>query len=963
MNRSPNPDYNTYYGPSKIYRNMLSSINKNKTQKNRCLLVNARSIVNKISEINLALIYFKLDLMIITETWLKDDIDIQGLLLIDNYKIYNINRQGLKKGGGCAFIYKKELNFECTFSKSCFNCEILVLNPKSNKNLKIISLYRPPNTSIENTKKTFKKISEHITSNTVLVGDFNIGPKDIMWSNGNPKPHNLLGATFIEFFHKFGFLLKTPAPTRNQSWLDLCLTNNEGLITNCTIHEDLITSDHEGTFFSMEFSRSTVEKPNKYFRKYELPEIFSFNAYLSSTPNLLLQGFSLEDKYNIFLQKTIECQNRAIPLYTKRDHIPRYPTALKSSIMEKRCLWRLLKIDKEKHRQNYDSICLHIRIQTNKFKVQQEQKFLQKGNMNLYKYVRKHLKPPQDIPVLLYGNKIVYDDASKCNIFAELFSSHFTNFKILQSDLPKIDFNHQEILDLDLSTITVENLLKNLPDKDGTSPDDISYRFLKKCHISLTPFITELFRLSLDSGKIPIIWKHSIVIPLFKKGDKKDPANYRPISLTCSLCRVLERLIAEKISDFLIENNILSEHQFGFMKKRSTKTQLISVLEDWYNALSGKYNIDCVYIDLKRAFDVIPHDLLLYKLYAIGIRGKLHSWISDFLTDRTFQVKIGNNFSSKFYAKSGVPQGSVLGPLLFIIYINDLPNAISNDVKIKLFADDNKLYNIHKTKNERKKMITALDDFANWCSTWKVEISVQKSFILYLGKNNPKDQYKLGDNVLGSVDTIRDLGILINNELKFHEHISKITRSAYLRMRIFFRFIKSRRVKTWVHIYKSYIRPLLEYAPEIWSPNTKSEILRVEKCQKYFTRIALKKCRLPNLPYEERLKLFELPTLEQRRIIFDLVLAFKIINNHTHLDRDKYFRESRVKNSIPFQRMVNKRSLYRYSFSNRVVNHWNKLDKEIISLKSTDTFRQKITEKILSENMCCSSGAYDILSL
>lgn len=202
------------------------------------------------------------------------------------------------------------------------------------------------------------------------------------------------------------------------------------------------------------------------------------------------------------------------------------------------------------------------------------------------KYISKFMKPKEEIPHLLKNQLLVIDNPTKAEMFAEHFSKIFNKENPTRQQ--SIAFSKNQISDIQFSMIEILQMLKTLPDKDGTSPDNISYRFLKKCHQSIAVELTDMFRISLDSGKLPKIWKKSIIIPIFKKGDRTNINNYRPISLTCSTCRVFERIIAKNITEFLLKYNLLSEHQFGFIQKRSTNTQLITTLEDWFDAITEK---------------------------------------------------------------------------------------------------------------------------------------------------------------------------------------------------------------------------------------------------------------------------------------------------------------------------------------------------------------------------------------
>ena len=912
-------------------------------------LINIRSIRNKKDEISLVLDSENFDLLLITETWLRPDetLDFLNIHILEKYNYIVINRSK-KIGGGCAALIKKEVPFLLKSKCSKFNSEILHFQLSNSKLLNYILVYRPPDTTISQTKKLFKYLETLSTYNCVFIGDFNFGTKDINLINITPYPKSNFGELFIDFFNRNSLFSITPGPTRNQAWLDLCLTNKPEIFSNVICKGSLFSSDHETIIFDFHFPEIKKEKNLIKYRKYILPQIKLLNIYLSSNiTNLLISNFHLEDKYNCLITNIIKAFDIFIPenIITKNDKVYKYPPHLKASIKEKAKLNRLCKIN-ENYKDLYKSITLHIKIQTRNFFASEQNKIFQKNPNNIFKYINKHKTVNNIIPSIVYQNTLINKSEDKVDIFSSLFKKNFSNnTRSINLDFLENESDTQtKLTNIEFNIIDVVETIKKLPNKAGTSPDGINYKMLKSSINVISPHILELFRISLDSGKIPSIWKKSIIIPLFKKGEKSNPENYRPISLTCCTCRVMEKILTKYIVHFLTVNNLLSQEQFGFIKNRSTTTQFISTLEDWHDAIFKKKNIDCIFIDFQKAFDSVPHDLLLKKLFKIGIQGKLIRWIYNFLTNRTFQVNIGQNYSKSNNITSGVPQGSVLGPLLFLIYINDLPTVIPKNVHIKLFADDVKIYNVYNTKAERQQLKLALKNIEEWSRRWKINIATNKTFIIHIGKNNPKDQYKINDNIICEVQSIRDLGIIIDNKLKFTEHISKIVRNTYMRMNLLFKIIKSKSTKTWLTLYKSYIRPLLEYAPEAWNPLQISEIKKLEKCQKYFTKIMLKKCRLPNIPYENRLEYLKIPTLETRRKIFDLVLMYKIINGYTHLNTESFFTKNQKRTRFSQYKIKSKFQNFNSSksFINRTTKMWNVLDNETLKANSPYNFKNKL---------------------
>ena len=366
-------------------------------------------------------------------------------------------------------------------------------------------------------------------------------------------------------------------------------------------------------------------------------------------------------------------------------------------------------------------------------------------------------------------------------------------------------------LDICLDEGSVEKALARLQSDKSPGPDGVHPMLLKECAKFLANPLSKIFKKSLDSGTIPQDWKQADIAPIFKKGNRTDAANYRPVSLTSVVCKVMESLIKQQLVRHLESNNMISKHQHGFRKGRSCLTNLLETFEEWTTALDEGHGIDVVYLDYRKAFDTVPHKRLVEKLKLFGIAGATLKWIEDFLQGRTTRVIVRNNSSKWLKVLSGVPQGSVLGPLLFLIFINDLPDWIS--CSVKLFADDTKVWKIIDSVDDQKVLQKDLDNMMAWSRIWLLWFNPEKCKIMHIG-HSLNTVYHLGETerqILIVSKEEKDLGITVTNDLKSAVQCSKAAAKARSIAGLIRRNFRRLEKPEFLALYKAYIRPHMEF--------------------------------------------------------------------------------------------------------------------------------------------------------
>ncbi|MCG8078128.1 MAG: reverse transcriptase family protein, partial [Candidatus Thiodiazotropha taylori] len=370
----------------------------------------------------------------------------------------------------------------------------------------------------------------------------------------------------------------------------------------------------------------------------------------------------------------------------------------------------------------------------------------------LYSLVKGKRCDSSGVSPLKSGGLTHSDPATKATILNSQFSSVFTQEDT--TNIPSLGNSpYPAMHNFSIGIEGVRKLLADLDSHKSTGPDNIPTRFLKEYADDLAPALTLIFSASVSQGEVPKDWRDANVTPIFKKGDHSDPANYRPISLTSVCSKLIEHILHSQIMTHLDSHRILTDQQHGFRKRRSTESQLILTLHDLAKGLDEGEQIDAILLDFSKAFDKVPHERLASKLEHYGIRGNLLLWIKSFLAHRTQQVLVEGRSSDTAPVTSGVPQGSVIGPLLFLLYINDLPLQATSTTR--LFADDSLLYRKIRSTQDAQALQDDLDRLQKWEEDWLMSFNPSKCEVVRITrKRNPfKTTYQAYNTYIGDMVT------------------------------------------------------------------------------------------------------------------------------------------------------------------------------------------------------------------
>ena len=618
-------------------------------------------------------------------------------------------------------------------------------------------------------------------------------------------------------------------------------------------------------------------------------------------------------------------------------------------IMLKQTMWRVYRrTRKEEDYAKYKEALNAATTEIRQSKRSYEQKLacnIKNDSKSFYAYVRSKQNVQDKVgPLEDSAGNIISQGILMAEDLNGYFSSVFTKEDI--SSLPVADAKFQGAKSdyLGPLVVTPELVAKKIKAmKDNKSPgvDGIPPKLLMETVEQISIPLARIFNLSLKEGVVPFEWKEANIIPLFKKGSRNKSENYRPVSLTSVICKLLERLIKDHMVDFLVKHKLLNSSQHGFLKARSCLTNMLCFLEEITKWIDVGSPVDIIYLDFQKAFDKVPHQRLLLKLKAHGIGDSITDWIEQWLTDRRQRVVVDGEVSTWKSVLSGVPQGSVLGPILFLIYINDLDDSITSNV-LK-FADDTKLFRKVNTDGDKQHLQNDLDRLVKWSEKWQMLFNFGKCKCLHTGHGNLNVNYKMGDTVLGTTVKEKDLGVTISADMKVSEQCGIAASKGNQILGLIRRNITYKGKKLIIPLYKAIVRPHLEYCIQAWRPYRKKDIDTLERIQRRATKMIPE---LRDLSYEERLKECGLTTLETRRLRGDQIEVFKILNGYENIDRNMFFslkKDSRTRgHEVKLVKDQCRLDIRKHSFSQRTINEWNKLSTDCVTASSVNMFKNKV---------------------
>jgi len=892
------------------------------------------------------------DVVAVAESWTNKNI-LDSEISVPGYSLFRRDRSVDREGGGVLLYVRSVLQPAEFVPDSNFPeqvwCRIL---DSAGEDFYIGVCYRTPTDSIfgsgnhdtlRDLINTFGESNKHF----VLMGDFNYSFKK--W------PSDCVADVLTEEARKFvdclddNFLTQhVTFPTRKNAILDLVITDEQDMIHEVTDLGALDNSDHSALLWSTRVRTESTLRSHCVF-DYAKADIAGMKLELRGTNwHELFGTLPIEDSWSAFKHRIQEIEARYIPVRSvrlgKTKPIWMSYKALKS-VKRRHKVHRKYKDNNHPACKKADKLAsADVKKSRRHFERRLAQK-IKDDKKSFFAYARSKTKSRVQVGPLRDGSgQEVNEAGAMAEVFNEQFSSVFTAEDTANIPLPQDIFRGGEsdrLKDITISVDAVKVRLNKLREDKSPGVDDMSPRLLRMISEEIAYPTTVLFNQSMNEGDVPLDWKLANVTPIFKKGSRNQPENYRPVSLTSQLSKVMESVIRDVITEHLDRHKLIRDSQHGFRRGRSCTTNILEFLDMVTDVINQKENVDVIFLDFAKAFDKVPHRRLLAKLQSHGIDGKVVRWVASWLKGRKQRVCIDGSSSHWADVLSGIPQGSVLGPLLFLIFINDLEDGIIS--VILKFADDTKIFRKVTSATDGLRLQQDLNRLCDWADKWQMEFNIAKCKTMHIGRGSIEYDYSMRGHQLDVVTTEKDLGVLISSNLKVAEHCYEAYCKANRMLGLLKRTVKYRNPDTMVRLYKSLVRPHLEYSSPAWSPHYRKDKLLLERVQHRFTLLF---DDLKSLEYQERLVKLKLWSLEERRNRADLIELFKMVKGISTVPLQTFFKLADGSRTRGHRwKLVKEHSrcdARLHFFSVRVLNRWNSLPQSAVQVNSVNCFKNQL---------------------
>ncbi len=912
--------------------------------------INVRSLVapGRLEELKFFVSTNDIDVLCLTETWLKPK-HANSILELPGFQPPDRCDRPVKRGGGVAIYVRNGLAISPIkiFNNVDIECLAVQIDLPKRKKLLVFAVYRPPDQDVCAFLDALDTaISPHLHRNICLVGDFNA--KHTAWFANQGT--NIAGENLKLFTDSHDLFQIVNGPTYNPcrdsaSLLDLIFTNNPTSTLSSWVLPPI--ADHCPVL--ARFSLRKTPRPKPYFStrfiysKCNLPVL---THSLSETDWSFISSGSVDQASStwtdVFMSEcckhvpseTVRVNPQSKPWYS---NYLRYLGSCRDRLF-KRCRGKpCTSTVSEAYRKVRNLFVAEIRAAEKRY-FRSLGCTLLSPDLNPQSWWRLAKKAcgwstTKRISALSTDGQLVVTPSEQACIFNSHFQRQCSPFPA--AALP-LSISSEDTVLFSFTPITAEAVfckLRKLPSGKSSGHDQISNELLKLAAPTIAEPLAALFNRSLLEGQFPAVWKIGTISPILKEGKiPSEPASYRPVALLSCLSKVLGRLVHDQLVKFCLENNVLPDQQFGFLKGRSTEWQLLTVLEDWHDTLDKGNQIHAAFLDAAKAFDRVDHSVLLSMLSDVGIRGRALAWLHSYLSSRLIQTRVTGSLSSKLPITSGVPQGSVLGPLLFLIYFKDIPS--STKASSALFADDTVLYR-KDCQGDHCNLSENLGELAQWTKRTNVTINALKSADLSIGPKGGDCSSFYDGELLRKVTDHDHLGVTISNDLRWTKHINNLLRKvscgvSLCKTLVYRHHLPSAVIK---RFYQSCVRPRLEYCNAVWCGTPKSTLRRLERVQLQVAR-AIAGVREPMTA----LSIAGLPTLSWRRRQHCLAMLWRLVNNQGPPQLKELLplpvsarsaRSLRSGHSIEFPCSRSARRLS--SFLCIVVPLWNALPSDVVS--------------------------------